>query len=185
MDDRHIIDLYFSRSQQAITEASDKYGRYCHAIAYNILGSDQDAEECVNDTWMRSWEAMPPQRPSRLSAFLGKITRNLALNRYDNYHAKKRGEGEVPLVLLELEEWIGKDTLNEALDEKALTDAIAAYLRTQPLLRRMIFIRRYWYCNSIVVIAKQLSCTESKVKSTLFRMREELKNHLREEGIFL
>lgn len=186
MDDKKIIELYFARSQEALREVGEKYGPYCRAIAWNILGSDQDAEECVNDTWLRSWEVIPPQRPGHLSVFLGKITRNLALNRWAAHRAKKRGGGEVPLVLAELEECVpGGREPEEALDEKVLADAVAAYLRTQPMLRRMVFIRRYWYCNTVPVIARQLSMAEGTVKSTLHRMRRELKDYLEKEGIAL
>lgn len=186
MDDKKIIELYFARSQEALREVGEKYGPYCRAIAWNILGSDQDAEECVNDTWLRSWEVIPPQRPSHLSVFLGKITRNLALNRWAAHKAKKRGDGEVPLALVELEECVaGGESPEDALDEKVFTDAIASYLRTQPMLRRMVFIRRYWYFNTVPVIAKQLSMAEGTVKSTLHWMRQELKEYLEKEGIVL
>lgn len=186
MDDKKIIEFYFARSQEALHAVSEKYGAYCRAIAWNILGSDQDADECVNDTWLRSWEAIPPQRPNHLSVFLGRITRNLALNRWTAHKAKKRGAGEVPLALVELEECVpGGEGPEEALDEKVLTEAIAAYLCTQPMLRRMVFIRRYWYFNTVPVIAKQLSMAEGTVKSTLHRMRRELKEYLEKEGIVL
>ncbi len=182
MDDRHIIELFFSRSPQAAAEAAEKYGRYCRAIAGNILGGGQEAEACVRGAWQRAQEAMPPYRPSRLSAFLGGLTRDLALDRYDSRPVKKRGEGEVPLILMELEERIGQGGAGETPDGRAVAGTVAAYLRTQPLLCRMIFIRRYWYCNSVAVIARQLSCGEGRVESTLKRMGEALKRRLEEAG---
>lgn len=180
MDDKKIIELYFARSQEALREVGEKYGPYCRAIARNVLGSDQEAETCAADALQRSWEAIPPQRPGHLSVFLGKITRDLALDRWADYRGKKRSDGEVLQVLSELAECTAGEEPEQSAEKKALAEAIAAYLRTQPMLRRMVFIRRYWYCNTVPVIARQLSMAEERVKSTLQQMRRELKAHLRQ-----
>ena len=184
MEDSQIIAMYFARDEGAIQACKEKYEPYCMAVAQNILGEQRDAEECVNDTWLRSWNAMPPHRPARLSAFLGKITRNLALNRWRSRRSARRGGGEVPLALAELEECLsGGSTPEEELDAKALTQAVTAYLRGQSALKRSVFIRRYWYLNTVPVIARQMAMSESKVKSMLHRMRVELREKLGEEGL--
>ena len=184
MEDSKIVELYFDRNETAIQASQEKYGPYCLAVAQNILADQGAAEECVNDTWLRAWDAMPPHRPPPLSAFLGKITRDLALNRWRGRRAAKRGEGEVPLALVELEECLaGGETPEELLDAKALGEAVTAFLQTQPVLKRIIFVRRYWYLNSVPVIARHLSTSESKVKSTLYRMRQELREKLEKEGL--
>ena len=184
MEDSQIIAMYFDRDEGAIHACREKYEPYCMAVARNILAEQRDAEECVNDTWLRSWNAMPPHRPARLSAFLGKITRNLALNRWRSRRTARRGGGEVPLALAELEECLsGGSTPEEELDAKALTQAVTAYLRGQSALKRMVFIRRYWYLNTVPVIARQMAMSESKVKSMLHRMRLELQEELEKEGL--
>ena len=184
MEDSQIIAMYFARDEGAIQACKEKYEPYCMAVARNILTEQRDAEECVNDTWLRSWNAMPPHRPERLSAFLGKITRNLALNRWRDHRSARRGGGEVPLALAELEECLsGGSTPEEELDAKALTQAVAAYLQGQSPLKRAVFIRRYWYLNTVPVIARQMAMSESKVKSMLHRMRVELREKLGEEGL--
>lgn len=185
MTDTAILDLYFSRSQQAIPATAEKYGSYCHAIAQNILSSPSDAEECVNDTYLRAWEAIPPHRPERLSAFLGKITRNLSLTRLSRLSARKRGGGEVPLALVELEECVpSPDTPESALEEKLLTQALADFLRGRRPRERTVFLKRYWYLCSISAIARQTGLSESSVKATLHRTRQALKIYL-QEGIDL
>ena len=184
MEDQKIIDLYFARDEEAIQATSEKYGAYCLAVARNILGDQEDAEECVNDTWMRAWDAMPPQRPRYLRAFLAKITRNLSLNKWQQDRAARRGAGEMPLALVELEECLsGGSTPEEELNTKALGEAVTAFLQGQDRLGRMVFVRRYWYLNSIPVIARQLSVSEGKVKATLSRMRRELGAYLGKEGL--
>ena len=184
MEDSQIIELYFARDESAIQASREKYEPYCLAVARNILVTQEDAEECVNDTWLRAWNAMPPHRPDRLSAFLGKITRNLALNRWRGSKARRRGEGEMPLALAELGECLaGGQTPKEEMDGKALCEAVTAFLRAQKPLKRIVFVRRYWYLNSIPVIARQFSISESKVKSMLYRMRQELREQLGEEGL--
>ncbi len=186
MRDSEIIDLYWVRDEAAVGASADKYGGYCYCISHNILHSHEDAEECVNDTWLGAWRAMPPRRPECLSAFFGKITRNLALDRCRKYTAEKRGQGQTALALSELEECLpaGADT-EQLADERLLADAISAFLRAQPEQRRGIFIRRYWYLFSIRDIAAAYGMSESKTASLLFRMRKDLKAHLEREGIIL
>lgn len=184
MDDNQIIDLYWARSETAIWETAKKYGNYCHHIAYNILYNREDSEECVNDTWLRTWEAIPPTRPERLSAFLGKITRNLALQRYEKYNAAKRAAGQVPLALHELEECIpARENVEHVVDDLALTEILNDFLAGLSAETRRIFVRRYWHLHSVKEIAEEYRISESKVKVTLFRTRRKLRLLLEKEGI--
>ncbi|WP_310601512.1 RNA polymerase sigma factor [Anaerosporobacter sp.] len=186
MDDGQIIDLYWARSETALTETASKYNNYCHAIAYSILHNHEDSEECVNDTYMRAWDAIPPQRPNCLSAFLGKITRNLSLNRYEKYNAKKRGSGQIPLALDELQDCIpATDSVEQTIEESALIDIFNLFLSSLPTDTRKVFMRRYWYFSSIKEIAKEYRFSESKVKMMLLRARNELKEILEKEGVTL
>lgn len=186
MKDREIIELYWMRNEGAITATAEKYGNYCHTIAYNILRSKEDAEECANDTYLGAWNSIPPQRPSRLSIYLGKIARNLALNRYKSYTAEKRGRGQVELVLSELEASVSAEAnVEKTFEEKELVAAIDRFLYAKPKLNRNIFIRRYWYLDAIREIADTYGMSESKVSSLLFRMRNELRIFLEKEGITL
>ena len=150
MDDRMIIDLFWKRSEEAITEISEKYGSFCHSISYRILHNDQDAEECVNDTWLRTWDSIPPNKPRRLSVYLGKITRNLSLDRYKNYSAEKRKITRTAEALEELSECIsGGDNVSDYVNKLALTELIERFLNKQTEEKRNIFIRRYWFFDSI------------------------------------
>lgn len=186
MRDSDIIDLYWERNEKAIAATADKYGSYCYSIAYNILYNHEDAEECVNNTWLGAWNSMPPQRPNCLSAWLGKIVRNLSLNRFKQYNAKKRGSGQTELVLSELEDCIPSQTsVERVVDEMIFVEAINQFLYAMPEQKRNIFIRRYWYLYPVRDIAKAYGMSESKVISMLFRMRKELRVHLEKEGITL
>ncbi len=186
MKDHEIVDLYWKRNEIAIAASAERYGSYCHSISYNILHNHEDAEECVNDTWLGAWKAMPPHRPERLSTFLGKITRNLSLDRFKKYTAEKRGQGQADLVLSELEDCIpDTSSVEQMLDEMILVKAINTFLYAQPEQKRNIFIRRYWYLYPIKAIAAVYGMSESKVASMLFRMRKDLKEHLEKEGIQL
>lgn len=184
MEDKRIIKLYFERSEKAIAETARKYGRYCHYIAFNIVGNDSDAEECVNDTYFRTWNTIPPKQPKELKTFLGKITRNLALNKYEKMSAQKRGAGQIPLILDELYECIPDKNADEKIVEdiiiKRTIDAFLSELQTDS---RKIFIRRYWYMCSVKEIAQEYGISESKVCVSLYRTREKLKKKLEEEGI--
>lgn len=186
MEDRQIVALYRARSENAISETAKKYGRYCLKIAMNILHSHEDSEECVNDTYLRAWNVIPPQNPKKLSAFLGRITRNLALDCYASRTAQKRGGGQLPLALEELQECIpASESTEHAVTEAQLTEALNRFLSALSPQTRQIFVQRYWYFNSIREIASALSLGESKVKMTLLRTRNELKAFLEKEGIEL
>lgn len=184
MDDERIVDLYWERSENAIAETSAKYGRYCKYIAYNILQNHEDSEECVNDTYMKAWAAMPSYRPSKLSAFLGKITRNLSLNRYKKSTTQKRGAGQIPLALDELQECLpSSSSVEKEMDDILLKDALNQFLSELDRENRIIFMQRYWYLCSIKEIAKEHHFTESKVKMILSRLRSQLKIFFEKEGI--
>ena len=186
MEDKEILALYRARAEDAIAETAKKYGRYCHTIAYNILHSDEDSEECVNDTYLRAWAAIPPQWPERLATFLGKITRNLALDRWKLVAAEKRGMGQVVLALDELEECVpAADDTAQIADDLALTAALERFLGGLSVEARRIFLRRYWYLSPIKTIAVDFGIGESKVKMVLLRARNELKQCLEKEGINL
>lgn len=186
MKDNEIIELYWERNEAAITATAEKYGSYCHTISYNILHSNEDAEECVNDTWLRAWKSFPPQRPNRLSTYLGKIIRNLSLDRFKQYNAEKRGRGQTGLMLSELEDCIPAETdVEQSVDEMVLVESLNQFLYAQPEQKRNIFIRRYWYLYPIRDIAEAYGISENKTTSLLFRMRNELKTHLEKEGIML
>ena len=186
MEDKQIIELYNERSEAAISETAEKYGKYCYTIAYHILDNEQDSEECVNDTYLKTWETIPPQYPNKLSAFFGKITRNLALNRYRYYIREKRGKNQVALALEELQECIpDANKVEQAMEEKYLIEVLNRFLYDLPAEKRMIFLRRYWYLSSIQEIARDYEISESKVKMTLLRVRKKLKQVLEKEGIVL
>lgn len=184
MDDKRIVELFFARDERALTETRQKYNRYLYRVAHNILQNEQDTEECVSDTYLRAWNAIPPHRPSRLSVFLGKITRRLALDRYAALTADKRGGGTQAAIL---EEW--RDALphtqGDPADDMAVRDALSRFLRQLPADKRRTFIRRYWYGDTIAAIATANHATESAVKMTLSRTRGELKTFLEKEGIAL
>lgn len=181
MDDKQIVDLYWERSETAISETSKKYGKYCRYIAFNILRNDEDSEECVNDTYLRAWNSIPPNRPSVLKTFLGKITRNLSLDRYELLNAKKRNDGQMPLIFDEIQECIPSlDSTENIVEEIALTDILNRFLSSLSLEQRKIFMRRYWYLSPIKEIATEYGMSESKIKMSLFRSRNELKKIVRE-----
>lgn len=186
MKDQEIINLYWERDEKAIAASADKYGSYCHTISYNILHNEEDAQECINDTWLGAWKSIPPRKPERLSVYLGKITRNLSLNRFRQYTAEKRGAGQTELVLSELEDCIpAENNVEQIIDEMTLVKTINQFLRAQSRQKRNIFVRRYWYLSSIRAIASDCDVSESKITSILFRMRNELKAQLEREGIIL
>lgn len=186
MDDAKIVQLYWDRDEQAILATADKYGSYCASIAKNILGNQEDAEECVNDTYLNAWKSMPPHRPGILSAFLGKITRNLSFNRYKQNVADKRGGGEVPVVFDEIAELVSDtDSVEQEVDRKELVKAIDSFLDRLPAGKKSIFVCRYWYFDSISDIADRFGMTENNVSVTLNRLRLKLRNYLLERGFEL
>ncbi len=183
MNDEEIIRLYFDRNEQAITESSAKYGAYCSAIAGNILSDVEDVKECVNDTWLRAWNSIPPARPSILQAFLGRITRNLSFDRYRSSHRKKRSDGKVNLVLDELQDIVsGHDDPESTALEKELIREINSFLASLSDEKRYMFILRYWHTYEISEIAKRLRISEGKVSTSLSRIRRSLKEHLTGRG---
>ena len=183
MDEKQIVDLYWNRSEDAITATDQKYGKYCYRIAYNILTNNEDAEESVSDTYMAAWKAIPPRRPSILSTFLGKITRHISIDRWRTRSAYKRGGGEIILALEELEDCIADMQDVEVIHEqKEIIKAYNNFLDTLPVVERRVFLYRYWHMESIESIANQLGFSQSKVKSMLHRTRDKLRKQLEKEG---
>ncbi len=192
MEDKDIVALYWDRDERAIAESDVKYGRYCLQISMNILENRQDAEECVNDTYLRAWDAMPPQKPSRLGAFLGKITRNLSLDRYKAGHTAKREATLFIVSLDELGECVpggtsdgGASPVDMELESRRVGECINRFLRRQSADAREIFVCRYFYSESISEIARRFGLSESKVTSLLHRMRGKLRRFLESEGVSL
>lgn len=183
MDDNKITDLYFARSQDAIRETEKKYGWYCHAIAYNILASNEDAKECVNDTYLRAWNAIPPERPNSLRAYLGRICRNVALGRYE-YNGAARRNAELETALDEIESVIPAADAPPS-DTIALRDAINSFAASLGERERIIFVQRYFYLLPVKEIAKCRDLTESNVKQILMRVRAKFKVHLEKESIVI
>ncbi len=182
MEDERIVDLYWERSEAAITETQKKYGRYCHYIACQILCDDLDAEEIVNDTCLKLWNTIPPNRPQRLKSYVGMITRQLSFNAYEAKNTQKRG-GQLQCVLMELSECIPDGAGSEDIGESiALRDALNRFVRTLPDRTQRIFLRRYWYSSPVSEIAKDHSMTENHVGVLLFNTRKKLKKYLRKEG---
>ena len=184
MDDTQIVELYWARKESAIEETRVKYGSYCYSIAQNILHNEDDAKESVNDTWLDAWNSMPPHRPSVLSTFLGKLTRRISIDKWRRTNAKKRGDGQLPLVLSELEDCIsdGK-SIEEETERKLLAEVIAAFVKSLPETEQKVFLCRYWYMDSVSSIAVRFRFSESKVKSMLYRTREKLRICLEKEGL--
>lgn len=184
MDDNSITELYFRRSEDAVRETDKKYGHYCRTIAYNILFCSEETEECINDTYLDVWNAVPPERPVSFKAFIGRITRNNAINRRRLQSREKRGGGQTDAVLSELYECTDKRSDVEMLcDSRLLADEIAGFLRGCEKEKRIVFVQRYWYLMSIRDISLKNSIKENQVKSILFRMRAGLKKHLKNRGL--
>lgn len=184
MEDSKIVELYWQRQEQAISATAVKYGKYCFTIAYNILFDHEDADESVNDTYLAAWKTMPPHRPGILSAFLGKLTRRISLNRWRRTHTVKRGSGEMPLALEELSDCIPSgESVEGYVEGKELAHAINSFLGTLSDTERDVLVSRYWFLASVKEIAEKFGFTESKVKSMLLRTREKLKKKLTEEGL--
>ena len=179
MEDAAIVQLFWDRSEEAIAKARDKYGGLCRRIAMGVLHSEEDAEECVSDALLALWNAIPPQRPGHLWAFLGRLVRNIALDRYD-YNTAQRRCSPFPALLDELSDCVGG--ADEEVDLHLLGQAISAYLAARPAIQRQVFLQRYWYCASIQEIADRFHFTPSKVKSMLRRTRLGLRDHLIKEG---
>jgi len=183
MDDNGIIGLFFARSEDAILETDRKYGGYCYSIAYNILTNREDSEESVSDTYLAAWNAIPPRRPPVLGAFLGKITRHGAIDRWRARNAGKRGGGEVVLALEELGQCAGGQTPEQAYGRKELAGAIDRFLAGLSETERSVFLCRYWYLDPVAEIAEHFGFTGSKVTSMLHRTRGKLRAALEKEGL--
>lgn len=183
MEDSIIVDLFWARSEQAIAETASKYGKYCHAIANNILQSSEDADESVNDTYLGAWNSLPPNRPSILRTYLGKITRRVSLKKWRDKNRVKRGGGEVTLALEELEGCVPSNaTVEEEIITAELSETLNRFVAELPETERRVFLSRYWYLDSIEQISLDFNFSKSKVKSMLHRTRDKLLSRLREEG---
>lgn len=183
MEDSEIIRQFMERNNAAVGALQGKYGRYCNKIAWNILGSHEETEECVNDALMRVWELIPPDEPQSLRAYLGKITRNLAINRLKKNTADKRGNGEITAVYEELSELIsGEANVEHQYEQSEIMREINAFLGSLPEQKRNIFVLRYWYCESVKAISEMLGISENNVSVTLSRVRDKLRTHLRKRG---
>lgn len=184
MDDNSIIDLYFTRSEQAISETAVKYGGYCYSIAYNILDNQEDAEESVNDSYFAVWNYIPPKRPTVFSAFLAKITRHLSIDKWRSRTANKRGGGELELALEELETFVSDGvSVEDAYVRKELLAGLNRALHDLPETERRVFLCRYFYLDSNAEIANFFGFTEGKVKTMLSRTRAKLRLTLTKEGL--
>ena len=185
MEDTEIVELYWARNERAIEESDTKYGPLCRSIALRVLESAEDGEECVSDTWLRAWNAMPPRRPARLGAFLGKITRNLALDRWRRDHAEKRYGGETAMALEELGEIVSGKSLEDEVQSRELDRALDGFLRGLAKRDRELFLRRYWGTETLESLAKQTGLSLGAVHRRLGKLRESLRDHLQKEGIDL
>ena len=184
MEDNAIIELFFDRSEQAIRELDGKYGKVCHSLSYNILHSSQDAEECVNDAYLGTWDAIPPARPNPLLAFLCRIVRNLSLMRYHADKAAKRGGGSYTVALEELEGCLASPrTVEGDMEEQELIQLIEDFLETLSPENRVILMRRYWFSDSYGEIAARTGLTEKNVSVRLTRIRKQLRNYFEERGV--
>lgn len=181
MEDQEIIALFWARSEHAIEETANKYGLYCRQIAYNILESITECEECVNDAYLQAWNSIPPNRPSKLRLYLGKITRQLAIDRYRYLRAEKRGAGRMTLALDELQ--LSDTVQDRVIDKILLRNILNEFLAGLRPDTRKIFIKHYWYLRTVKEIAAEMDISESKVKMTLLRCRNELKKALEKEGV--
>ncbi len=182
MEDRDIIELYFDRDERAIAETERKYGKLCHSIAHRIVGNVHDADECVNDTYLGVWQAIPPQRPISLCAFVAKVARNIAIGRLKYKTAEKRNSN-VLVSLSELEEIIPHTEAFDELEDKEIGHMISDFLYGENEETRRIFVRKYWYFDTIEELSEKYGYSESKIKSILFRTRNKLKGYLAKKGV--
>lgn len=186
MEDSQIVELFWQRNEEAVSETEKKYGTYCRSIAGRVLGVREDVLECVNDVYLAVWNAIPPHRPENLRTFLGKIARRLALKKRRDQTRDKRGGGAVDLSLEELDECVPSGGhIDDALEAEELTRIIDAFLETLPADERRVFLRRYWYLDSVAAIAERYGFGESRVKMMLKRTRDKLAARLAKEGIFV
>ncbi len=186
VEDDKIVDLLFKRDESAVGEMTSKYHKYCYTIAHGILHSDEDAKEAVNDTWIGAWNSIPPNKPERLSTYLGKITRRISLNMWRNSHTAKRKNNQIDMMLDELADSIpsGK-SIEDEMENRELGKLINEFLNTIPDIEQKVFVCRYWYADSIAKISEDFGFTQSKVKSMLHRTRKKLRVWLEKEGVFI
>ena len=185
MEDREIVQLYWDRDERAISESDLKYGPLCRSVAMRVLAVPEDSEECVSDTWLRSWNAIPPRKPDPLGPFLAKITRNLALDRWRRDHAEKRYAGETELALEELEEVVSGESMEEEVQRRELVRVLNGFLESLSEGERDLFLRRYLAFETLESLAEQSGRSVSGVHKRLVRLREKLREHLQKEGIDL
>lgn len=187
LSDADIITLFWHRDESAISQTAEKYGAYCQSVALHILQNIQDAEECVNDTYLKAWHTIPPEKPSKLGAYLAKITHHLALDKYRAYTAAKRGGLDYTISLHELEDCLPDPSADTTMcmDASEIGSVINAFLKEERSTARKIFVCRYFYGDSITQIAKRFGFSENQVKSSLYRTRNRLKKYLEKEGIYL
>ena len=185
VDDKYIVDLFFSRNELALEYTAKKYGPYCYSVAYNIIFCREDAQECVNDTYLAAWNSIPPHKPDQLSGYLAKLTRRISIDRLRRSNAKKRGAGELDILFSELEECVpDENTPEKALKEHELARIINDFLAHLGETERKIFLCRYFFAEPIISVAARFGYSESRVKSQLFRTRKKLKEHLRKEKYY-
>lgn len=185
MEDEKIINLLWQRSESAIAGIDQKYGRYCFSVSHRILNNPQDAEECVSDTYLATWNQIPPKRPGSLPAFLGRITRNLSISRWRNLSAQMRGGGEIEIALDELEEClIAPFDMDKELERKELESAISAFCDELSQQDRIVFLKRYYFLSTVPEIAEEMGFSQPKVKSILHRSREKLRKQLEKEALY-
>ncbi len=185
MEDREIVALYWERDPRAVSESQDKYGSFCGQLARNILEIREDAEECVNDTWLRVWNTVPPKKPDSLQAYLGRIVRNLALDRWRHLHAQKRYAGTT-VLLDELEECIPDGRhMEQTFEDREITRTIERWLRGLDRQDRVLFLKRYWYGVRLDELAEQAGCAPGQLARRMLRLRRQLRRTLEREGIWL
>jgi len=184
MEDQRIVDLYWNRDEDAILHTQRKYGGLCQTIANNILGNPQDAEECVNDAYLKVWNSIPPERPESLLGFLSRVVRNISLDKYRFNRAEKRSRG-ADIMFSELEECLSDESLAALNEDEGIVDAINRFLKTLDQENRILFVRRYYYMDSNEMLAKTFGMNDNTIRQRLFRMRENLKKFLEKEGIGL
>ncbi len=184
LEDGAIVELFWQRDEGAIAAASEKYGAYCRTIALNLLGSREDAEECLNDTWHQAWQHIPPQRPAHLRPWLGKVVRCIAMNLYSRSHAVKRGG--MDRMLEELDDSVpGGTDPEQALEAAELGEAISRWLKSLPKEDRVLFVRRYWYGEELRELAKERNTDPARLAQKMLRLRRSLRRALEQEGISL
>lgn len=186
MEDKEIVDLFWNRMEIAVQEVAKKYSGYCQYIANSILDNVEDSKECINDTWLKAWNSIPPNRPENLAAYLGKLTRTTAIDYRRKNNRKRRGGKEIELVIEELADTLpDQSSVDRAIEEKELSQQINKFLGTLSQFDRNVFVCRYWYLEPIQTIARNAESSESKIKSNLYRTRNKLKAYLETEGYYV